>query len=85
MTIISDTTPIISLIKINRLDLLEKLFGEILIPEAVFRELTTNVLFANEAEIVKSSKFLKVSPIQNKNRLKFCRLPAGWTMAKAKL
>ena len=34
MTVISDTTPIISLIKINRLDLLQKLFGEILIPEA---------------------------------------------------
>ena len=45
MTIISDTTPIISLIKINRLDLLQKLFGEVLIPEAVYRELTTNVVF----------------------------------------
>lgn len=45
MTVISDTTPIISLIKINRLDLLEKLFGEVLIPEAVYRELTTNALF----------------------------------------
>ena len=77
MTIISDTTPIISLIKINRLDLLEKLFGEILIPEAVFRELTTNVLFASEAEIVKSSKFLKVSPIQNKKSLEILQAASG--------
>ena len=36
MTIISDTTPIISLIKISHLDLLQKLFGEMLIPEAVY-------------------------------------------------
>lgn len=35
MIIISDTTPIISLLKINRLDLLEKLFGEVLIPNAI--------------------------------------------------
>ena len=33
MIIISDTTPIISLIKINRLDLLEKLFVEVLISD----------------------------------------------------
>lgn len=52
MTIVSDTTPLISLIKINRLDLLEKLFHEVLIPEAVYRELTTNQSFALEAEEV---------------------------------
>ena len=34
MIIISDTTPIISLIKINRIDLLEQLFQEVFIPEA---------------------------------------------------
>ncbi|MBP5568166.1 MAG: hypothetical protein J6X54_02980 [Treponema sp.] len=31
MIVISDTTPVIALIKINRLDLLEKLFTEVLI------------------------------------------------------
>ena len=69
MTVISDTTPIISLIKINRLDLLEKLFGEVLIPEAVYRELTTNALFENEAIIVKASAFLKTSAVQNRKSL----------------
>jgi len=77
MTIISDTTPIISLIKINRLDLLKKLFDEVRIPEAVFRELTTNVLFSNEAEIVKSTDFLKVSPIQNKKSLEILQAASG--------
>ena len=65
MTIISDTTPITSLIKINRLDLLQKLFGEVLIPEAVYRELTTNAVFKNEADIVKDFDFLKTSSVQN--------------------
>ena len=32
--------PLISLLKINRIDLLDNLFGEVLIPQAVFNELT---------------------------------------------
>ena len=46
MIVVSDTTPLISLLKISRLDLLEKLFGEVLIPSAVFNELTTDELNA---------------------------------------
>lgn len=77
MTIISDTTPIISLIKINRLDLLEKLFAEVLIPEAVYRELTTNALFENEAKIVKTSSFLKTSSVQNRKSLQLLQAVSG--------
>ena len=77
MIIISDTTPIISLIKINRLDLLEKLFGEIIIPEAVFKELTTNTAFENEAEIVKKSSFLKISSVQNRKSLELLQVISG--------
>ena len=77
MIIISDTTPIISLIKINRLDLLEKWFGEVLVPEAVFRELTTNIAFKNEADIVKSSSFIKTSSIQNRKSLEILQAASG--------
>ncbi|MBR6154267.1 MAG: DUF3368 domain-containing protein [Treponema sp.] len=77
MTIISDTTPIISLIKINRIDLLEKLFGEVLIPEAVFKELITNTVFENEARIVKSSTFLKIQAVQNIKALKILQAASG--------
>lgn len=49
MIVISDTTPIITLSKIKRLDLLQKLFKNILIPQAVYSELTSNVQFQNEA------------------------------------
>lgn len=50
MIVVSDTTPLISLFKIGRLDLLEKLFGEVLIPRAVFSELTIDGRFQMEAE-----------------------------------
>lgn len=39
MIIISDTTPLHYLILLEKSDLLEKLFGKIIIPEAVFREM----------------------------------------------
>ena len=42
MIVVSDTTPLISLLKIDRIDLLEKLFGQVLIPQAVFDELTAD-------------------------------------------
>lgn len=53
MIVVSDTTPLISLMKIGRLDLLEKYFQEVQIPEAVFRELTVNPRFVDEAEQIK--------------------------------
>ena len=38
MIVVSDSTPLISLMKAERLDTLHKLFGDVLIPEAVFYE-----------------------------------------------
>lgn len=37
MIVVSDTTPLISLMKASRLDVLQRMFGEILIPESVLR------------------------------------------------
>lgn len=39
MIVVSDTSPITSLLKINRIDLLRQLFETVLIPPAVEREL----------------------------------------------
>ena len=36
---ISNTTPILSLLKINKLDLLKELFGTVAVPNAVFQEI----------------------------------------------
>ena len=54
MTVISDTTPLISLIKIGKLDLLARNFGEVTIPLAVFEDLTRDIFpltkFANPSK-----------------------------------
>jgi len=39
MIIVSDTTPISELAKVDYLDLLPKLFGKVVIPQGVFDEL----------------------------------------------
>ena len=41
MIIVSDTTPLIGLASIGRLELLQELFGEVYIPQAVFDETVT--------------------------------------------
>lgn len=65
MIVVSDTTPLISLLKINRLNLLEKLFGEVLIPQAVFNELTVDERFSLEADQIKRESFIAVKPVNN--------------------
>lgn len=65
MIVVSDTTPLISLLKINRLDLLKKLFGDVLIPQAVFDELTDNERFRLEADQIREKKFIVVKPVNN--------------------
>ena len=65
MIVVSDTTPLISLLKIDRIDLLEKLFGQVLIPQAVFEELTADERFKLEADQISSKQFIIVKAVQN--------------------
>lgn len=55
----------ISLLKIDRIDLLEKLFGQVLIPQAVFDELTADERFKLEADQIRQKQFIKVSAVKN--------------------
>lgn len=57
MIVVSDSTPLITLMKAMQLDILYKLFGEIIIPEAVFQELTKNGNFPDEAKQIRDSEF----------------------------
>ena len=65
MIVVSDTTPLISLLKINRIDLMEKLFGAVMIPTAVFDELTAGKRFQLEANQITQTKFIVVKPVTN--------------------
>ncbi len=41
MIIVSNTTPLSELAKVGQLNLLQKLFGKIIIPQEVYNEVTT--------------------------------------------
>ena len=61
VVVISDTSPLIALQKVNRIDLLGKLFGYILIPEEVATELCgKNGEYREQAEKILSSGFISV-------------------------
>ena len=77
MIVIADTTPIITLIKLRRLELLENLFGSIMIPTAVYDELTINPRFEKEAEIVRECKFFKCCNVSDRQSIKFLREIVG--------
>lgn len=77
MIVVSDTTPIISLLKISRLGLLEKIFGEVLIPNAVYEELTADTRFIEEAETVKNVPYIKSVLVLNFEAVRILRMATG--------
>ena len=65
MIVISDTTPIIALMKANQLELLQRLFDVVYIPEAVYRELTENENYPEEVRMLEECQFLMVEEVEN--------------------
>jgi predicted nucleic acid-binding protein len=67
MAVISNTSPILALSAIGRLDLLETQFGEVLIPTAVQAELKTETDFRGAKDIRQALKdgWLKLQAVEN--------------------
>ena len=83
MIVISDTTPLISFLKINRLDLLKTLFEIVQIPKSVFAELTENIKYRDEAEIIKNSMFIHVIDDIDENYVSLLRRSAGLDLGES--
>jgi predicted nucleic acid-binding protein len=64
MIVISDTTPILSLIKIDRLKILEELYKKIIIPKAVYDELIINIDYQDEIDIIKRCTFIQIENVE---------------------
>ena len=83
MIVISDTTPLITLMKVGRLDILNSLFGDVLIPKAVFEEVTYNESFQNEAEQIKNSEFIKVVTVGDGSQVSFLQRVSGLDLGES--
>lgn len=77
MIVVSDTTPIISLMKIGRLNLMEQLFGEVQIPDSVYAELVSNPEYEEEARQIQRSSFIKRVIIGNGKAVDLLRRVTG--------
>ncbi len=75
--IVSNTTPIISLLKINRLELLKKLYNQIYIPSAVYNEIEAGKAKGYYKDLSKID-WINITEIQDKQAVKyFLDLDAG--------
>ena len=61
----------------NSLISLEKLFGEVLIPEAVFNELTVDERFQLEAQLIRQKEFIAVKPVNNLESVSILKRATG--------
>ena len=77
MIVVSDTTPLISFLKIGHIDLLEKLFGIVYVPQAVYRELTIDERFSDEAEQIDKSTFVIVKEVTNMGAVNVLKRATG--------
>lgn len=60
MIIVSDTSPVSNLILIERLEILEKLFAEIIIPPAVHSEILALKKFGKNLESYEAAEWIKI-------------------------
>ena len=84
MIVISDTTPLITLMKAAKLNLLHELFGEIIIPEAVHAELTCNSEFQDEADLINKSDFITVVSVLNRETVSLFSVLRGLILERLK-
>ena len=66
MIVVSNSTPLIALSRINKFGLLREYFGEIHIPEEVFDEVVTRGGNLSGAEEAASAEWIKVGNVGNK-------------------
>ncbi len=66
MIVVSNTSPLFYLDRINHLDLLRQLYGEIFIPIAVFNEITDIGNTDKSAKIVPTLSWIKTQPVTDK-------------------
>lgn len=65
MKIVSNTSPLINLAMIGELDLIQKLYGTIYIPQAVYDEIVIQGKGQAGAQQIKNSTWIKVQPLKN--------------------
>lgn len=70
MIVVSNSSPIMNLAAIGRLDLIKHKFGKVVIPDAVWRELVIDGKGKKGVEDIEKSDWIKVQPVRDKALVK---------------
>ena len=65
LKVVSNTTPIISLLKIGKLELLRKIYGKIIVPRAVYNEVNAGINKSYYLDLNKLD-WIEIKEIENK-------------------
>ena len=77
MIIISDTTPLIAFLRVNRLDILGRMFGTVVIPQKVLDEIHGKPEQDCEAKIIRECSFIEVVPVSNQQAVSILMLSSN--------
>ena len=77
MIVVSNTTPLITLMKAMKLDILKDMFKEILIPETVFDELVSNESYKEEADEIREAEYIHVVTVKNASSVSYFQRVTG--------
>ena len=83
MIVVSDTGPLISMMKAGQFNLLHLLYQEIIIPDAVFAELTVNENYPEEAETIRSSTFVKTVSVTDRRAVEILQRVSGLDLGES--
>lgn len=83
MIVVSDTTPLLTLFKIGRIDILNKLYNSVHIPFAVFEELTRNTEYPEEAEYFRHCPFIEVHSEISADRVSLLQRATGLDLGES--
>lgn len=70
LKVVLDTTPIIALLKLSRLDILKALYGEVSVPHAVFQEIEAGKHKRYYQDLSKID-WINIGTVQDKQVLKY--------------
>jgi len=73
MEVVSNSSPIIHLAKIGKLDLLKLLFNTVKIPKAVYQECVIEGGSRPEVKLIKSARWIKVLEVDDTNLIKLLK------------
>lgn len=66
MTVVSNASPLIGIARIDKLDLLRELYGELVIPEAVWHEVVVRGAGQPGAEQIRASEWIRQEHVENR-------------------